>query len=369
MLYRSDKYGNQISQLGYGCMRFTKKGTSIDYEKAKAEVLHAIELGINYYDTAYIYTGVEDVLGRILEETGMRDKVYIATKLPQYTMRTPEAIDKTFKEELKRLRTDHIDYYLMHMFTDYAEWENLKKLGIEQWIADRKADGSIRQIGFSYHGDEETFIKILNAYDWEFCQVQYNYIDEHSQAGRGGVEAAGKKSVPVIIMEPLRGGKLINLPDKAKAALDGMSPAELGLSWLWDQPEISCVLSGMNSVEMAGHMVGSSLASTSDSSVRLLVWTVGDKKMLINERTPDKDGHVRWLWPGALALAGCDSMADILGYKSRNVNGSNVYRLYLDIGIASDVQMPDGSQVVRKERVSVPVLGKLQPMKDSSGRY
>ena len=126
---------------------------------------------------------------------------------------------------------------------------------------------------------------------------------------------------------------------------------------------------GMNSVEMAGHTVGSSLASTSDSSVRLLVWTVGDKKMLINERTPDKDGHVRWLWPGALALAGCDSMADILGYKSRNVNGSNVYRLYLDIGIASDVQMPDGSQIVRKERVSVPVLGKLQPMKDSSGRY
>ena len=126
---------------------------------------------------------------------------------------------------------------------------------------------------------------------------------------------------------------------------------------------------GMNSVEMAGHTVGSSLASTSDSSVRLLVWTVGDKKMLINERTPDKDGHVRWLWPGSLALSGCDSMADILGYKSRNVNGSNVYRLYLDIGIASDVQMPDGSQIVRKERVSVPVLGKLQPMKDSSGRY
>lgn len=250
MLYRSDKYGNQISQLGYGCMRFTKKGNTIEYEKAKAEVLHAIELGVNYFDTAYIYSGVEDVLGRILEETGMRDKVYVATKLPQYTMRTPEAIDKTFREELKRLRTDHIDYYLMHMFTDYAEWENLKKLGIEQWIADRKADGSIRQIGFSYHGNQDTFIEILNAYDWEFCQVQYNYIDEHSQAGRRGVEEAGKKGIPVIIMEPLRGGKLINLPEKAKAALGEMSPAELGLSWLWNQPEIMCVLSGMTSIEM-----------------------------------------------------------------------------------------------------------------------
>lgn len=142
----------------------------------------------------------------------------------------------------------------MHMFTDYAEWEHLKGLGIEQWIARQKAEGSIRQIGFSYHGETGMFLKILDTYDWDFCQIQYNYLDEHTQAGRKGLQAAAKKGVPVIIMEPLRGGKLVNLPDKAKNVLacdsNGYTPAELGLRWLWDQPEVTCVLSGMNSEEM-----------------------------------------------------------------------------------------------------------------------
>ena len=254
MKYRKDRYGNELSQLGYGCMRFTKKGTQIDYEKAEREVMYAIENGINYYDTAYIYSGSEECLGRILSENGMRDKVNIATKLPQYMIRSAKGIDKTFSEELSRLRTDHIDYYLMHMFTDYSEWERLQSFGIEEWIAARKADGSIRQIGFSYHGDTEMFLKILDAYDWDFCQVQYNYLDEHSQAGRRGVEAAAEKGIPVIIMEPLRGGKLVNLPVGAMRELresgTGYSAAELGLRWLWDQSGVTVVLSGMNSLEM-----------------------------------------------------------------------------------------------------------------------
>lgn len=254
MKYRSDRYGNPISQLGYGCMRFTKKGNSIDFDKAEKEILLAIEKGINYFDTAYIYPGSEECLGRILEKNHCRDQVNIATKLPQYIMRTPAAIDNTFAEELSRLRTDHVDYYLMHMFTDYAEWEHLQKLGIEDWIAARKTEGKIRQIGFSYHGDTEMFLKLLQAYDWDFCQIQYNYLDEHTQAGRRGLQAAAEKGIPVIIMEPLRGGKLVNLPDKAKSILAsdscGYSAAELGLRWLWDQPEVTCVLSGMNSAEM-----------------------------------------------------------------------------------------------------------------------
>ena len=254
MKYRSDRYGNQISQLGYGCMRFSRRGNAIDYEKAKREVLLAIEKGVNYFDTAYIYPGSEECLGRILEESGCRDKVYIATKLPQYILRSSGAIDKTFGEELSRLRTDHIDYYLMHMFTDLVEWERLKTFGIESWIDAHKAAGSIRNIGFSYHGDTEMFLKILDAYDWDFCQIQYNYLDEHTQAGRKGLLAAAEKGIPVIIMEPLRGGKLVNLPEKARQILDshskGYTPAELGLRWLWNQPEVGCVLSGMNSVEM-----------------------------------------------------------------------------------------------------------------------
>ena len=259
MKYRLDKYGNQISQLGYGCMRFSRKGNSIDYEKAEREVLLAIQKGVNYFDTAYIYPGSEECLGRILDENKCRDKVYIATKLPQYIMRSPAAIDKTFNEELSRLRTDHIDYYLMHMFTDQAEWEHLKTLGIEDWIDRQKAEGRIRNIGFSYHGDTDMFLKILDAYDWDFCQIQYNYLDEHSQAGRRGLQAAAKKDIPVIIMEPLRGGKLVNLPDKAKEVLatdsKGYTPAELGLRWLWNQPEVSCVLSGMNSEDMVNENI------------------------------------------------------------------------------------------------------------------
>ena len=254
MKYRDDRYGNKISQLGYGCMRFTRKGAGIDYDKAEREIMLAVEQGVNYFDTAYIYPGSEECLGRILDENNCRDKVNIATKLPQYMLRSMKSVEKTFAEELKRLRTDHIDYYLMHMFTDYSEWEKLRALGIEKWIADRKADGSIRNIGFSYHGNTDSFLKILDAYDWDFCQIQYNYLDEMSQAGRTGLEAAGKKGVPVVIMEPLRGGKLVNLPVKARQALrnseTGYSAAELGLRWLWDHKEIMCVLSGMNSEEM-----------------------------------------------------------------------------------------------------------------------
>ena len=254
MKYRLDKQGRQLSQLGYGCMRFSKKGGSIDLAKTEAEIMRGVELGVNYFDTAYIYPGSEDCLGRILDRNHCRDRVYIATKLPQYMMRSAKAIDRTFREELSRLRTDRIDYYLMHMFTDYAEWEKLQSLGIEEWIAARKAEGSIGNIGFSYHGDTDMFLSLLAAYDWDFCQIQYNYLDETSQAGRRGLEAAAAKGIPVVIMEPLRGGKLVRLPEKARLALEGSglgyTPAELGLRWLWDQPQVTCVLSGMNSLAM-----------------------------------------------------------------------------------------------------------------------
>lgn len=254
MIYRKDKHGVEISQLGYGCMRFSRKGNSIDFEKAEKEVLAAIEKGVNYFDTAFVYPGSEDCLGKILAKNGLREKVYIATKLPQYIMRTPAAIQKTFDEELSRLQTNYIDYYLMHMFTDYAEWEKLQSLGIEEWITEQKKKGTIKNIGFSYHGETQMFQKILNAYDWDFCQIQYNYIDETSQAGRLGLEAAAQKGIPVIIMEPLRGGKLVNIPEQAKNLLKNhekkYTPAELALRWLWNQEGVTCVLSGMNSMEM-----------------------------------------------------------------------------------------------------------------------
>ena len=255
MLCRNDKYGNPISILGYGCMRFTTKGGSIDIDKAEKEIMAAYEAGVNYYDTAYVYPGSEATLGVILERNNIREKINIATKLPQYLVKNRESLDKYFDEELKRLKTDYIDYYLMHHMTAINQWDKLEQVGIRDWIKEKKESGQIRNIGFSYHGNTEDFIGILDSYDWDFCQIQYNYVDEHTQAGLKGLRHAAEKGIPVVIMEPLRGGKLVNLlPEKAKkeiaASPKGYTNAELGLRWLWNQPEVTCVLSGMNSPEM-----------------------------------------------------------------------------------------------------------------------
>lgn len=255
MNYRKDKYGNALSALGFGCLRFPQKMGKVDYEQTKKQILMAIEQGVNYFDTAYIYNGSEATLGQILAESGLRDKVNIATKLPHYLIKSSQSLDTMFAEELKRLQTDHVEYYLMHMLNDVDTWQRLKEMGIEEWIAQKKASGAIRQIGFSYHGNSDMFCKIVDAYEWDFCQIQYNYQDEHSQAGRRGLQHAAAKGIPVIIMEPLRGGRLVNmLPEKARKIFADYpvkrSAAEWGLRWLWNQPEVTVVLSGMNSEEM-----------------------------------------------------------------------------------------------------------------------
>ena len=255
MQYRKDRKGNELSILGYGCMRFTKKGSGLDIAKAEKELLTAYQAGVNYYDTAYIYPGSEAALGEIFERNHIREKINLATKLPQYLIGNRAALDRYFNEELSRLRTDYVDYYLMHHLTDVAMWEKLKKVGILDWIEEKKQSGAIRNIGFSYHGNTENFLKILNDYNWDFCQIQYNYLDEVAQAGKAGLQAAAAKGLAVMIMEPLRGGKLVNmLPEAAKQAMKdssrSWSPAEWGLRWLYNQPEVTVVLSGMNSVEM-----------------------------------------------------------------------------------------------------------------------
>ena len=255
MNYRTDKYGNQLSILGFGCMRFPQKMGRIDMEETEREIMTAYQAGVNYYDTAYIYPGSEAALGEIFEKNNIREKVYIATKLPHYLIKSVADMDKLFAEELRRLRTDYVDYYLMHMLTDTDTWNRLKSLGIEEWITQKKASGAIRQIGFSYHGNSEMFCNLVDAYDWDFCQIQYNYMDEHSQAGRRGLYHAHAKGIPVVIMEPLRGGKLVNrLPDTAKKIFEEYkikrTPAQWAFRWLWNQPEVTVVLSGMNSDEM-----------------------------------------------------------------------------------------------------------------------
>ena len=266
MQYRKDKYGRELSVLGFGCMRFSQKGGRLDLEKAEKEILAAYEGGVNYFDTAYIYPGSEVLLGTVLERNGIREKVNVATKLPQYMIRSLAGAEKIFQEELKRLKTDYIDYYLMHMLTDASQWEHLKEMGIQDWIAEKKKAGAIRNIGFSYHGGSENFLKILADYDWDFCQIQYNYLDEHTQAGVTGLKAAAARGIPVIIMEPLRGGRLVGLlPAGAKEAIAansrGWTPAAWAFRWLFNQPEVTVVLSGMNSLEM----VEENLATAEDA--------------------------------------------------------------------------------------------------------
>ena len=254
MKYRKDKYGEDLSLLGFGCMRFTKNGGKIDIDKAESELMEAYRAGVNYYDTAYMYPGSEAALGEIFERNGIRGKIKIATKLPQYLVGSHAALDRFFNEELSRLRTDYVDYYLMHHVTDIAQWEKLKGLGVLEWIREKKESGKIRNIGFSFHGNTEGFLKVLNDYDWDFCQIQYNYLDVTSQAGVDGLKAAADRHIPVVIMEPLRGGKLIKIPESAKSLMRksgrDWSPAEWGFRWLYNQPEVTVVLSGMNSIEM-----------------------------------------------------------------------------------------------------------------------
>ena len=258
MQYRVDpKSGNRISALGLGCMRIP--GFALgrpDARAAEAIVRAAVDRGINYLDTAYLYPGNEVVVGQTLEKLGLRDRVYIATKLPHASCKRSGDFDRFFDEQLRRLRTDHIDYYLMHNITSPAQWERVCELGIEDWIARQKAAGRIRQIGFSFHGGSVDFPVLLDAYDWDFCQIQYNYANEHYQAGTEGLLAAASRGMAVFVMEPLLGGRLADkLPDAAKRELSSAgdahltTPAAWGLSWVWNHPEVTMLLSGMTSPE------------------------------------------------------------------------------------------------------------------------
>ena len=258
MQYRTDpKTNNRISALGLGCMRFpaTVPGRP-DARAAEAIIARAVERGINYLDTAYLYPGNEACVGAALEHLGLRDKVFLATKLPHGSCKRPEDFDRFFSEQLRRLRTDRIDYYLIHNVTSPAQWERLCALGIEAWIARQKEAGRIGAIGFSYHGSAGDFTTLLDAFAWDFCQIQYNYAGENYQAGTAGLKAAAARGLAVFVMEPLLGGRLAGkLPPDAKRILEGArtdvldTPAAWGLAWVWAHPEVTMLLSGMASPE------------------------------------------------------------------------------------------------------------------------
>ncbi|MBA3037172.1 MAG: aldo/keto reductase [Desulfobacterium sp.] len=253
MLYRSvKKNGDRLSVLGFGAMRLAQKNGKIDEERATNQIRHVIDSGVNYVDTAWPYHGgeSESFLGRALAE-GYRDKVKLATKLPSWIIKSREDMDRYLDAQMTKLNTDRIDYYLLHGLNGHF-WDSLNALNVLDFLNKAKKDGRILNAGFSFHGILDDFKRIVDAYPWEFCQIQYNYLDENNQAGKQGLKYAAAKELGIIIMEPLRGGNLgrPNPPPAIaaiwKEAKQPRTPAEWALRWVWNHPEVTVVLSGMN---------------------------------------------------------------------------------------------------------------------------
>lgn len=252
MLYRKmPENGDQLSILGFGCMRFPLKGGKIDEERATKQLRYAIDNGVNYVDTAWPYHlgESEPFVGRALTG-GYREKVKLATKLPSWTVKTGEDMDRILNAQLERLRTDHINYYLIHGLVGTL-WDKMEKLNVLDFLDRAREDGRIINAGFSFHGSVEDFKRIVDAYPWVFCQIQYNFLDEKNQAGTEGLKYAASKGLGVIAMEPLRGGKLADPISSAaqdiwNEATVKRTPAEWALRWVWNHPEVTVVLSGMN---------------------------------------------------------------------------------------------------------------------------
>ena len=246
------KNGDKLSVLGFGCMRLPLKGEVIDEERAIKQIRYAIDNGVNYVDSAPPYHGGESekLLGKALLD-GYRERVKVATKLTPFMLRTPEDMEKMLNLSLQKLQTDHIDYYLLHGL-EGEFWSKLQRFGAVKFLQQAKADGKIRNMGFSFHGSLPVFKEIINANDWVMCQIQYNYLDEKFQAGTEGLKYAASQKFAIMVMEPLRGGSLADkLPATAKKFFDEApmkrSPAEWGLRWVWNHPEVTLALSGMNS--------------------------------------------------------------------------------------------------------------------------
>jgi len=252
MLYRKiPGNGDELSILGFGCMRLPLKEGKIDEERATQQIRYAIDRGVNYIDTAWPYHmgESEPFVGRALAD-GYREKVKLATKLPSWTVKNRGDMDRILDAQLERLRTDHIDYYLVHGLVG-ALWEKMEKFEVLDFLDRAREDGLIANSGFSFHGSIDDFKRIVDAYPWVFCQIQYNFLDEKNQAGTEGLKYAASKGLGVIIMEPLRGGKLTNpIPPEVRDIWEGAkvkrTPAEWALRWIWNHPEVTVVLSGMN---------------------------------------------------------------------------------------------------------------------------
>lgn len=291
MLYRTmPNSGDRLSILGFGAMRLpVKRNGAIDAPRAIRQVRSAIDRGVNYLDTAWPYHGghSEPLVGLALDG-GYREKVKLATKLPSWLIETREDMDRYLDRQLERLGTGHVDYYLVHALSG-PQWKRMAGLSVAGFLDSALQDGRIRNAGFSFHGRPQDFVRIVDGYPWTFCQIQYNYIDEDQEAGTDGLEYAAASGLGIIVMEPLRGGNL-GRPDPPPAvqaiwneAVVRRSPVEWALRWVWDRPDVTLALSGMNveahieeNIAIAGVAHPNTLNKTEQHLVRRVADTYRD---------------------------------------------------------------------------------------------
>ena len=297
MQYR--KFGNldfKVSALGFGCMRLpTNDGNpmsgNIKEDDSIEMIRYAIDKGVNYIDTAYPYlSGNSEVLvGKALQD-GYREKVRLATKSPVWLIKEAADFDKYLNEQLEKLQTDHIDFYLLHALGKQT-WHNVVlKFNLLEKVESAIKDGRIKNIGFSFHDNYDSFKEIVDGYDkWDFCQIQYNYMDTENQAGVKGLKYAASKGLAVVVMEPLLGGKLANPPKAIQEIFDGSnkkrSPSDWALQWLWNQPEVSVVLSGMSTMGQVEGNINSANISGINTLAKEDLQFVENVRIKYKERT------------------------------------------------------------------------------------
>lgn len=337
------KFGNtgmEVSPLGFGVMRLPMKDggktvnsntiDQVDVEESIRMIRHAVEQGVNYFDTAYNYVSgySERILGQALAG-GLREKVYVATKSPAWLYKAPEDFDRFLDEQLERLQMDYVDCYLLHSMNG-GSWKKTQRNNAVEGMKRAKASGKARNIGFSFHDDLELFEEILNAADWDFCQIQLNYYDQDYQAGLKGMRMAAERGMAVVVMEPLRGGLLVDLPKEAQTAFDesgyGRSNVEWALDWLWNMPEVSCVLSGMSTMEQLDQNIASMQKAAPGMFSEDEAAVVAKAKAALDARA-------------AVPCTGCNYCVDMCPNKIAipyNFRAYNMGVLYDDMDLARD---------------------------------
>lgn len=364
----------KLSILGFGCMRLpVQQDGHVNEAESIRMIRHAIDHGVNYVDTAYPYHNGESeiVTGRALLD-GYREKVSLATKLPTWLVQTREDMDKFLNEQLQKLQTDHIDYYLVHGL-GAERWDNMCKLGVKEFLDSAIADGRIKFAGFSFHDKADAFNPIVDGYDWTFCQIQYNYMDEGYQAGTEGLKYAALKGLGIIVMEPLRGGALAgHTPEVDKIWAEtgiSRSPAEWGLRWVWDHPEVTVALSGMTTMDQVKEdlQIAESGIANSLTPDELKVYGRVTAAYRMRMKVGCTGCGYCMPCPNGVEISSCFAMYNTAAMFDSLNDMKKVYGMYIgDAGCASNCT--ECGECVEKCPQQVPIPEKLKEVKEQFGK-